>query len=134
MRVFFYALLIQTGLMFVACSDNGSDPDNDDQQQLEATFSSIQASVLKPRCATSGCHAGSQQPNLTASQAYNNLVHKASLQQPSLLRVKAGDSANSYLIKKLKGDGTTVMPPSGMLPQAIVDKIAEWINHGALNN
>ena len=101
---------------------------------LQATFSSIQQSVLTPTCAAPACHGGSQNPNLSAGQAYNNLVNKASVQNPSLLRVKPGESANSYLIKKLNGDGTTVMPPSGKLSQDIINLIAEWINDGALNN
>lgn len=135
MRAILYVLLTSTGLLFFACSKSTSGPDEEGEQQtLQATFSSIQENIFTPKCATSGCHAGSQQPILTAWQAYNNLVNKTSLQQPSLMRVKAGDSANIYLIKKLKGDGTTVMPSSGMLPQATVDKIAEWINNGALNN
>ena len=108
-------------------------PDNG-VTDLQATFSSIQKNVLTPTCALPACHGGSQSPNLSAGQAYDNLVNKASAQNPSLLRVAPGESTNSYLIKKLNGDGTSMMPPTGKLSQDVINLIAEWINDGALNN
>jgi hypothetical protein len=101
---------------------------------IRATFSSIQEKVFTPTCALSGCHGGSQNPNLSSGQAYSNLVNKASSQKPSVLRVKPGESTNSYLIDKLTGDDTSVMPPSGQLSQATIDSIIVWIDNGALND
>ena len=45
--------------------------------------------------------------------------------------VKAGNSANSNLIKRLRGEGGDVMPPAGKLDDAIINKIAKWIDEGA---
>jgi hypothetical protein len=46
-------------------------------------------------------------------------------------RVKTGDSENSWLIKKLKAEGTSIMPPVGQLSASVVDTVALWINKGA---
>ena len=45
--------------------------------------------------------------------------------------VKAGDSANSNLIKRLRGQGGEVMPPTGKLDDAVINNIAKWIDEGA---
>ena len=42
------------------------------------------------------------------------------------------DSSSSHLIQRLRGDGAEVMPPSGKLPDEIIDKIAKWIDEGAV--
>ena len=82
--------------------------------------------------------SGSTSPNaslqLTPDQAYANLVDVTSVQSPSLKRVKPFDSANSYLMKKLNGSGTSVMPPGGKLNKARIDSVAAWITRGAPND
>ncbi len=45
--------------------------------------------------------------------------------------VSAGDSANSTIIKRLRGIGGDVMPPAGKLDDAVIDNIAKWIDEGA---
>jgi len=109
-----------------------------------ATLTQVQADVFTPLC--SGCHSGSQpaggplpgSQNLTAGQAFLNIVGVASLEQPSLLRVKAGDPDNSYLVRKVEGvAGITgaQMPFGGPpLPQSAIDEIRSWIASGAPNN
>lgn len=133
-----HILLFLVIMFLAACEDSiqgpGDEINNDGSGNMQATFSSIQSEVFSPTCATSGCHGGSQNPNLSAGQAYNNLVNRASSQNSSLMRVKPGDSKNSYLMKKLNGDGTSIMPPSGQLSQVKIDSIAAWIDRGALNN
>ena len=102
-----------------------------------AQFSSIQKNVLNSYCALSGCHAGNfpaSNLNLSSGQSYNNLVQVKSEEMPNLFRVSSGNSAQSYLIQKLKGENSTVMPPTGMLSVAIIDTIAIWIDAGALDN
>src|SRR5690349_7076587 len=69
-----------------------------------ATFSSIQANVFTPTCST--CHSGASAPHglrLDAANSYSLLVGVASGEQPSILRVKAGDPTNSYLVQKIQG-------------------------------
>ena len=136
MRVVF---LFMIGLLFLTgCEDWIQGPEdelvNGGSENMRAKFSSIQTEVFSKSCAVPACHGGTQEPTLTSGQSYMNLVNQASLQNPSLLRVKPGDGNNSYLMKKLTGDGTSIMPPSGQLSEAIIDSIALWINNGALNN
>jgi uncharacterized protein (TIGR03118 family) len=109
-----------------------------------ATLAQIQAAVFTPIC--SGCHNGSNPPggalpgsqNLTAGNSFAALVGVASLEQPTLRRVKAGDPDNSYLIQKLEGTAGisgSRMPLGGpFLDQATIDQIKSWITSGAANN
>jgi hypothetical protein len=133
-----FSLCLLGMLLLSACENLIQGPmdenKNNGSTNMRANFSSIQAEVFTPTCAAPQCHGGSQNPNLSAGQAYNNLVNKASIENPSLLRVKPGDSNNSFLIKKLNGDGTSRMPLGGELSQVKIDSIALWINNGALNN
>ena len=101
---------------------------------MRATFTSIQNELFTTTCAKSGCHAGRQSPELTEGNAYKNLVNVKSLANPSMLRVKPFDSANSYLMRKLRADGVPVMPPTGKLSESVIDSVAAWIDRGALNN
>ncbi len=45
-----------------------------------------------------------------------------------------GDVANSLLAQKIQGTAKTggIMPPSGMLPDEIIQTILQWIATGAL--
>ena len=108
------------------------------------TLSQIQAAVFTPIC--SGCHSGANPPggalpssqNLTAGNSFAALVGVASLEQPALRRVKAGDPDGSYLIRKLEGASDisgSRMPLGGpFLDQATIDQIKSWIASGAPNN
>ena len=126
-------------LFFSACADQIVDSCGEvaGNGGLKARFSSIQQYILTPRCATAGCHAGSQPPenmSLEAGMSYNNLVNTAS-NQSVLLRVKPGSSMESWLIRKLEGDGTTRMPLTGQqLSLAEIDTIRMWIDLGAIND
>lgn len=103
------------------------------------TLDQIQAEVFGPTC--SGCHSGPAGDDLPAGMdlsdadaSFANLVGVASVQEPSLSRVAAGDPENSYLIRKLEGTAATgeQMPLGGPpLEQAIVDDIRQWIADGA---
>ena len=108
------------------------------------TLTQVQQTVFTPRCA--GCHNGSQPAggalpgalDLRSGSSFANLVGVASLEQPTLMRVKAGDPANSYVIQKLDGAasisgvahavGRTVPRPADDRPGQVVDR------SGAPNN
>ncbi|TLY79367.1 MAG: hypothetical protein E6K49_03935 [Gammaproteobacteria bacterium] len=104
---------------------------------LTADFTSIQANVFTPICTR--CHIGAGAPQglqLDAAHSYSLLVGVPSAEQPSLLRVKAGDPDNSYIIRKLEGGPGIVgvqMPADGppYLPQATINVIRSWITNGA---
>jgi len=104
-----------------------------------ATFSSIQANVFTPTCST--CHSGASAPRglrLDAANSYALLVGVPSGEQPGVLRVKASDPDNSYLVQKIQGNATITgeRMPAGLpaLPQATIDAIRQWIVNGAMND
>jgi hypothetical protein len=104
------------------------------------TFTQIQEQIFNNSCAISNCHTGSipqANLNLSAGQSYSSLVNVPSQQMPSLQRVEPGNSADSYIIKKLEGNGISGerMPfNQSPLPDNLINKIKVWIDDGAPNN
>ena len=106
------------------------------------TLSQLQATIFTPRC--SGCHTGGggslpSSMNLSSAAAsFAALVNVASVEQPTVLRVKPNDDGASYLVRKLEGDASISgvrMPQGGpFLSTADMDKVKSWINAGAINN
>jgi methionine-rich copper-binding protein CopC len=103
---------------------------------LTADFQSIQANVFTPICTK--CHIGAGAPQglqLDADHSYALLVGVASAEQPTVLRVAAGNPDNSYIIRKLQNSGGISggqMPLGGpYLPQSTIDVIRQWITAGA---
>ncbi len=106
-----------------------------------ATLDALQASVFMPNCAVAGCHTGPVSASLpsgmdlsTADASFANLVGISSIQQPTLSRVAAADPDNSYLVQKIEGTApnSTRMPlGGGVLDQALIDDIRDWIASGA---
>jgi len=127
-------LLFVWGLLLSQCSEQSSLETNN---TLEPTFSSINNLVFQKSCALSGCHgAGSANAGLSleADVAYKNLVNVTSTQNPALKRVTPANSSQSYIMFKLNGEGTTVMPPFGQLPADTRNIIKQWIDNGAAND
>ena len=112
----------------------------------QVTLTQLQTQIFTPIC--SGCHTGSGTnlpgvQNLTAGNTFANIVNVASLEQPTLLRIKPNDAANSYLVQKIlgaSGISGSRMPlgcPSAATPcldQATIDLVKTWVNQGALDN
>lgn len=137
----YFLLIVVSGVIISACEDDIISECEDKDVLLEntLTFSVIQDKLFSKRCAISGCHAGPNPQanlNLTDGKSYENLFNVPSLLNPSFLRVKPGDSDNSFIIRMLKntGPGASQMPPSGKLQNSLIDSIASWIDLGALNN
>ncbi|MET0506555.1 MAG: hypothetical protein ABWZ78_00040, partial [Burkholderiaceae bacterium] len=86
------------------------------------------------------CHSGSSAPRglrLDSANSYANLVNVASSEVPSLLRVKPGDDANSYLVQKIEGTaavGGRMPLNSTPLSAANINLIRRWIAEGASNS
>lgn len=106
-----------------------------------ATLDELQASVFTINCAVSGCHTGPASNTLPAGMDLSNadasfasLVGVASLQVPALSRVAANDPDNSYLVQKVEGtaaSGARMPLGGGVLDQALIDDIRQWISDGA---
>ena len=127
-------------MLWLACSNYGTNNDDNDTLPVESKFSSIQSNIFNKSCAISGCHdSGSQQAglDLSSGKAYGNLVNVPSSQKPNILRVKPGDPANSYLVMKLEGASGISgrkMPLGGSLSTEQIDAIKQWISNGAKND
>ncbi len=101
------------------------------------TFGFVQKNVLTPSCALSGCHGDREYPNLSAAQAYGNIVNGLS-SNPDQPLIKPGDPDNSYLyLKLIKGEGIfgDRMPKSNpALSDDLVAAVRDWIERGAPND
>jgi len=112
----------------------------------QVTLTQLQTQIFTPICSVCHTGVGTSLPgvqNLTAGHTFSNIVGVPSIEQPSLLRIKPDDPANSYLLQKIEGApgisgsrmplgcGTTADP---CLDQATIDLVKTWISQGALNN
>ncbi|MDX1741773.1 MAG: hypothetical protein R3178_10780, partial [Rhodothermales bacterium] len=107
-------------------------------QPAAPSFSSIQQNVFAVSCAVSGCHLGgsaSAQLDLSAGNAYSDLVGVASVEVPMLLRVEPGNPDDSYLVQKIEGSPGIVgaRMPRGRDPLSTeqIQSIRDWIEAGA---
>ena len=137
-KAYSYLLLILIPIMFISCSeDDTTSPNNTGSEAPLPKFSDIKAKVFT-NCQGAQCHssAGNQVGlTLESNVAYNNLVNVQSTLFPQFKRVEPGNSANSLIIKILKGEVSPRMPFNGnALPAATIDSIAKWIDLGAQNN
>lgn len=130
--------------LFAAACGELKTPTSPDGGQLPpdptATFTRVQSEVFTPTCTTIACHdpLGQQsQMVLIPGQAYANTVNVASVEMPSLQRVRPNDPGNSYLYRKLTGAGITGdrmplnQPPLSEQQLALV---RDWIRRGAPND
>jgi hypothetical protein len=145
-RLRVWAALLLAGCA-AGCAGNGQGLDQNGQPisaggssggPVTADLQSIQDNVFTPIC--SKCHIGSGAPEglqLDAAHSYNFLVGVPSVEQPALLRVKAGDPDNSYMVHKIEGlSGITGLQMPYMetpLSQATIDAIRQWVANGAPN-
>lgn len=130
-------------LLFASCGKLKELPTNPDgggpPPDPTATFTRIKTEIL-PTCAAPGCHgtiAPQQNLVLAPSSAYANIVNIASVESPSLVRVKPDDPDNSYLYRKITGVGITGerMPLGGpYLSDAQITLVRDWIRRGAPND
>lgn len=104
-------------------------------QAAYLTLTQLQNDIFTPLC--SGCHPPNQSLDLRAGHTYASTVNVPSNQMPSLMRIKPGDPENSYLYRKLTGQGIigSRMPQGGpFLSQSQLDAVRGWILAGAPNN
>jgi hypothetical protein len=103
------------------------------------TLAGLQAGIFSGRCATSGCHdsaTAEQGLVLEAGQSFAHLIDVPATQAPGERRVRPGDPARSYLIRKLRGTNNIGgrMPLGGpFLTDEEIAGVVEWIENGARN-
>lgn len=110
------------------------------EQPVTVSFSADIQPVFNQNCAVSGCHTGGSPPaglNLSSGAAYGNIFLINSTQMPSLQLINPFDPDNSYLIRKIKGQGISGgRMPFGRTPLGldIIAKFENWVLEGALDN
>ncbi|QXD16765.1 hypothetical protein GQ464_007455 [Rhodocaloribacter litoris] len=133
-------LVIVMAVFGIGCEH--ADPREEEPPPPDDTvsFAAVQ-SIFTSNCAFSGCHAGTfpaQGLNLSAGQAYANIVNVPSQEEPSLDRVEPGDPDRSYLFMKITGApgirGERM--PLGRPPLSAeqIERIRRWIEAGAPND
>lgn len=106
----------------------------------DTSFAAVQQ-IFTSRCATFGCHDSvtrAQGQDLSAGQAFRNIVAIKSTEDASRFRVNPGDAMASYLYQKIIEGGNiapgTVRMPFGCttncLSQDEINTIGNWINSG----
>jgi hypothetical protein len=93
-------------------------------------------SILDDRCGSiDGCHGiGVGGMGIATGKELAVLIDVASTEEPSLVRVRPGDPAQSYLWLKLACEGGSqgsCMPADGPLPLEYVQAFHDWIEAGA---
>jgi hypothetical protein len=131
-------LIALVALLGASCSDLTTSTDMvfDAKAPPAETFTSIQQEVFDGFCAVSGCHADAEYPNLSARQAYANIVGVRSTQ--GLKLVAPGQPDSSYLYIKIAGGSGMIgarMPyRRPELPDSTIGAVRRWIEGGAPND
>lgn len=81
------------------------------------TYSGTIAPILSNICTS--CHGGSVPSGAISLTSYANVQTVA---------------ASGLLMKALKGNGVSIMPPSGSFPACRISQFQIWIINGMLNN
>jgi hypothetical protein len=133
--------VVTATLLGAGCGQQAITPKTAPITDSGVSFSRDIAPLLRKRCAV--CHLQGDEPGsmaLTPARAYSELVGIAAAKAP-LLRVEPGSPANSYFYHKLVGSHLSVGGEGSQMPfmapplsQQQIDKVAEWISHGAQNN
>lgn len=115
-----YLLVVSISLAFTGCY-------YDNEQELypgaatcdttvPVTFSGTIKPLIQNRCAVSGCHAGSQSPDLRNDQTIKQHADNGSLKARVIDRIPPA------------------MPPGGPLPPCEIQQLQAWLDQGAPMN
>jgi hypothetical protein len=130
-------LLLALAAMAVASVGCGGDGDG--ETGAPVSYREVQGVFEKYGC--TGCHPGvNPSLDLTEGNSYDELVGIPALEDPTLVRVVAGDPARSFLYLKLGGEppiadipaiGTRMPPRAPPIDPDDLDLIRRWILQGA---
>ncbi len=140
-RILFAINLLLLSIVIWSCSSDSPtepDPGSNGTSAPLSKLSDIQTKVFNQSCALSGCHGATNNQAgllLTEGNSFANLINVQSVLFSQFKRVEPNNSANSLLIKILKGEVSPRMPFNRTpLSAAVIDSIAKWIDNGAINN
>jgi hypothetical protein len=108
----------------------------DAMQAAPAKFNEDVQPILTRSCAHPSCHGASKEAGmqLTAGDAYDNIVSVMSSEVPHLMRIKPGDPDSSYLVLKIEGKqqvGAQMPLTGGPLKNEDVQTVRSWVEAGA---
>lgn len=103
------------------------------------SIAGIHKNILIKRCALSGCHDGTFEPDFrTVQSSYSSLVYNPVIKNTVdnnhffNYRVLPNDISNSFLIERLTTNTSDYMPSNGSrLANKYIDNIKNWIAQGA---
>ena len=112
---------------------------------IAPTLEGVSTQVFEKSCAYSTCHdADSPAAGLATHdiEAIVAAIGSPSGQEPSVMLFAPGDSANSYIYRKMigenmaatdvNGNAGTIMPPGSKLCAPKIEAVQAWIDGGAL--
>jgi len=122
-KIFGGLFMFLVGIMiFVSCAKDTVVVTSNINPGIKISFKDTIQPIFTASCATSNCHSGSVNPNLSAGQAYSSLTsgHYINTSSPSQSMIY------------------TVMAPGGVMSNHCTvdqaDLVRAWIKQGALNN
>ena len=119
-----------------ATGGEGEGSDNGDGGSQGPTLAQLSAEIFTPRCATSGCHSGTD-PSRGLSLEEDRIARETinvDSKGSDLKLVDPGNPEGSYMLLKVRGDegiSGSRMPPSRSLSAEEIEKIRSWIASGA---
>ena len=121
MKRYFLPLFILAVILFVSCYYDNVEalyPSlNSSCDTTNVTYSGTLVPILNNNC--TGCHGTSSPSGSISLTSYTNFQTVA---------------ASGLLINALKGNGVSIMPPSGALSTCRINQFQVWITKGMLNN
>ena len=129
----------------VTCEETQVDCDGTCIDVIPATLEGVTTQVFEKSCAYSTCHDADSP---AAGLAFHDLatvaaaINTASAQDTSVMLIAPGDSANSYVYRKMLGENIAatdvngnaggIMPPGSKLCAPKLEAVRAWIDGGAL--
>ncbi len=122
-------LLLIVGFIFNSCRKDYYLPVAEVDLKDTVYFAADLIPIFTVECSSvNNCHgSGEQTPELTAENAYNNLMNLGYVETDT---AKAEESA----LYKAINSSSSPMPPDGKMGADKIGKILAWIKQGALNN